>query len=532
MADSSYKTRLIEFLEKHRGLVIVFFCLPASFIFNTILTLRRTLHRLFFSSPTRHDDRIKQIQKQIQKWNRIPKDERKLLCTSRPNWLSLSTTLYRMDLCHQIDVDLFDILEFDEQNLTVRVEPMVTVGEITSFLIPRGYTLAVTLEIADATLGGLALGTGMTTHSHQVGLYHETIKSYEVVLHDGSLVRAAANENKDLYQTLPWSHGSLGFLVALTLQLVKVKPYVKLSYIPIEGKKNYCDMLRMLSGDSSPDHPTADFVEATIFAPEKAVIMTGTFSDYDPNLSTNHVTRWYKPWFYKYTETFFKKGKHTELIPLREYLLRHNRAIFWVVESMIPFGNNPIFRLFLGWLLPPKPAFLKFTTTPGVRAYTFTRQVFQDIVLPIRKLEEQIDKSDELFDCYPLLVYPCKVYDRGTNSGQLKAPRKEYIVDGTNYAMYNDLGIYGVPGYVKRKERYNPVYAMREMEKFTRDVGGFSFLYADIFMTKDEFEQMFDLTLYESVRRKYGAEGSFPHLYEKVKPEIDVFQVGQQFEIK
>ncbi|XP_044263767.1 delta(24)-sterol reductase-like [Tribolium madens] len=530
MAGGHFKARLIEFLETHRGLVVLFFCLPASYIFNFILTFRKTLHR-FFSNPKNHDSRVRTIQKQIQQWNKIPKDERKLLCTARPNWLSLSTTFYRKDLCHKINVDLFNILELDQHNLTVRVEPMVTVGEITKYLIPRGYTLAVTLEIADATLGGLALGTGMTTHSHKVGLYHETIISYEVVLHDGSLVRATRNENTDLYKTLPWSHGSLGFLVALTLKLVKVKPFIKMNYIPIQGKKNYCDMIRLLSGDSG-NYPTEDYVEATIFSPEKAVIMTGSYSDYDPNLPINHVTRWYKPWFYKYTESFLKKGKHTELIPLREYLLRHNRAIFWVVESMIPFGNNPIFRLFFGWLLPPKPAFLKFTTTPGVRAYTFTRQVFQDIVLPIRKLEDQIDKSDELFDAYPLLVYPCRIYDRGPASGQLKAPRKDYIVEGTDYAMYNDLGIYGVPGYVKRKEKYNPVYAMREMEKFTRDIGGFSFLYADIFMTREEFEEMFDLTLYEKVRVKYGAEGSFPHLYDKVKPEIDVFEVGQRFEIK
>ncbi|RZC33420.1 FAD binding 4 domain containing protein [Asbolus verrucosus] len=530
MADD-FKSRLIEFLENHRGLVVVFFCLPASFLFNLLLAAQRTL-RLLFSSPHKHDERVKAIQKQIHKWNKVPKEERKLLCTSRPNWLSLSTTFYRKDLCHQINLDLFDVLELDERNLTVRVEPMVTVGEITKFLIPKGYTLAVTLEIADATLGGLALGTGMTTHSHQVGLYQESVVSYEVVLHDGSLVRATKAENSDLYRTLPWSHGSLGFLVALTLKLVRVKPFIKLTYLPIEGQKNYCDMVRMLSGDTSSDHPTADYVEATIFSHDKAVIMTGTYSDYDRNLSVNHITKWYKPWFYKYAETFLKKGKHTELVPLREYLLRHNRAIFWVVESMIPFGNNPLFRLFFGWLLPPKPAFLKYTTTPGVRAYTFTRQVFQDIVLPIRKLEEQIDTSDKLFDAYPLLVYPCRIYDHGPASGQLKRPRQEYLVEGTNYAVYNDLGIYGVPGYVKRKEKYDPVQAMREMEKFTRDVGGFSFLYADIFMTRKEFEEMFDLTLYEKVREKYGAEGSFPHLYDKVKPEIDVFEIGRQLKIK
>ena len=68
------------------------------------------------------------------------------------------------------------------------------------------------------------------------------------------------------------------------------------------------------------------------------------------------------------------------------------QAIFWVLESMIPFGNHPLFLLLLGWMLPPKPAFMKLTTTPAVRAMTFTKQVFQDIVLPINKLEDQINK--------------------------------------------------------------------------------------------------------------------------------------------
>ena len=34
---------------------------------------------------------------------------------------------------------------------------------------------------------------------------------------------------------------------------------------------------------------------------------------------------------------------------------------------------------------------------------------------------------------------------------------------------------------------------MRAMEKFTQEVGGYPFLYADTFMTRQEFEQMFDL---------------------------------------
>ncbi|VEN43661.1 unnamed protein product [Callosobruchus maculatus] len=200
-----------------------------------------------------------------------------------------------------------------------------------------------------------------------------------------------------------------------------------MTYIPVKSMEDYCDMIRTLSGDEG-EYPTSDYVEATIYSKNEAVVMVGDYSDHNPSLQVNHVARWYKPWFYEYIKGFLSEGKHTELIPLREYLLRDNRATFWVAESMIPFGNNPHFRLLFGWLLPPKPAFLKFTTMLGVCNFTFTKQVFQDIVLPIRKLEEQIEKSEELFDAYPLLVYRCRVYDRGDHSSQLKPPNKERIL--------------------------------------------------------------------------------------------------------
>ncbi|CAJ0585537.1 unnamed protein product, partial [Mesorhabditis spiculigera] len=434
---------------------------------------------------------------------------------------------------HQVPVDLHDILSIDEQNLTVTAEPNVTVREACKYLIPKGYTLAVTLEIGDATLGGLAFGVGMTTHSHKVGLYQETIVEYEVVTGDGKVVKVTAdNEHSDLFYCLPWSHGTLGLLTSLKLKLVRVKPYVHMTYLPMRQQETLCRQLMKLSGAIDKDFQTPDFLEATVYDKDKAVVMVGNFAEVDTLKKwwkINDVCRWWKPWFYKYVETKFQAGG-SEYIPLESYLLRHNRAIFWVVEDMIPFGNHPLFRALFGWLLPPKPAFLKFTTTKAVREMTFAKQVFQDIVMPLDTLDEQIERAVELFEKYPLLVYPCRVYDhqRGAQ-GQLRAPPKHRLVPGTNYAMFNDLGVYGTPGQVKDHKFYNPTHAMREMEKFTRDVGGYSFLYADIFMTEAEFREMFDLELYEKVRERYHCNDAFPSLYEKVRPEIDVIEIGNEF---
>ncbi len=94
--------------------------------------------------------------------------------------------------------------------------------------------------------------------------------------------------------------------------------------------------------------------------------------------------------------------------------------------------------------------------------------------------------------------------------------------------MYFDLGVYGVPLPIKSRRPFRTVHAMRQMEAFTREVGGFPFLYADTFMTREEFDKTFDLSLYRKVRRSYGADGAFPDLYDKIRPEVDVMAVLEE----
>ena len=69
------------------------------------------------------------------------------------------------------------------------------------------------------------------------------------------------------------------------------------------------------------------------------------------------------------------------------------------------------------------------------------------------RLEEQIDVSEKLFDTYPILVYPCRIYDHGQHTGQLRPPRQDQMCPGTNWGMFNDLGVYGVPKKVRNKQR-------------------------------------------------------------------------------
>eukprot|EP00756_Hemistasia_phaeocysticola_P006173 Hpha_TRINITY_DN13710_c0_g1::TRINITY_DN13710_c0_g1_i3::g.142308::m.142308/K09828/DHCR24, DWF1; Delta24-sterol reductase len=419
--------------------------------------------------------------------------------------------------------DLNDVLKLDTEKMEVTVEPLVEKGAITRFLVPQGYMLATTLEIEEATVGGLAMAVGMTTASHKYGLLQETVLQYDVILGDGTLVHARKdNEHSDLWHALPWSHGSLGMLVGLTLKIIKVKPWVRVEYRGHRSMQAYCQHIRELSTSE------ADFVEATVFSEQEAVVMRCDFRDnrgHDGKL--NHVQAWYKQFFYTRIRDVLtlNKGRadpvEVDYIPTLQYIFRHTPAIFWTLRDQLPeeIGNHPVVRFLFGWMFPPKVTFLKLPATPAIKREMMFGRVYQDIVLPIRTLEEAIPKAGRLFNVWPILVYPSRVYDHGEGKrGVFPRPLESdlVVVDGKrqDYAMYYDLGVYGTPEGAGTPG-YLHVHAMREMEHYTRSVKGAPFLYADTFLRRSEFEDMFNLELYEQVREKYGSKGNFPHLWDK-----------------
>jgi len=71
----------------------------------------------------------------------------------------------------KIRLDLHDILEIETKPANggeayVRVEPLVTMGQLTAALTPLGWTVPVLPELDDLTIGGLIAG-GLLAVDHQ-----------------------------------------------------------------------------------------------------------------------------------------------------------------------------------------------------------------------------------------------------------------------------------------------------------------------------------------------------------------------------
>lgn len=141
---------------------------------------------------------------------------------------------------------------------------------------------------------------------------------------------------------------------------------------------------------------------------------------------------------YKWVEGAFERTNartgepgFSEILPIKHYYHRYTRSIFWELNDLIPFGNNPLYRYCFGWLGAPKVAFLKLFMTRAIRESVVTKHVVQDIIVPIDAMRDGLELFHEQFDLYPLLVFPIRVYDHGdAQQGFLRAPRKIDGVDG------------------------------------------------------------------------------------------------------
>ncbi|MFT3923416.1 MAG: FAD-binding oxidoreductase [Myxococcales bacterium] len=501
-----FRDKITEFVIRHRWASVVPVVLPLSKVYDTYWQLRHVTIRNLTRQVEKHDSRVAEVSAQIKRW--IAAGKPGLLHTSRKSWQSVSVRAieYKKNSPSGIDVDLHDILELDTERRTVRVEPRVNMAQLTAFLAPRGWTVPVVPELDDLTVGGLVLGYGIESSSHKYGLFADTVRAMEVVLGDGRVVRATPQEHADLFYALPWSYGGLGMLTAVELPIIPCKPYVKLTYVPVKSQAEACSVFGELVCRENPP----EFVDALLYTKDTGVIVVGDFADLPPGEKPNRIGNYYKPWFYKHMESFLEKGEATEYVPLRDYYHRYTRSLYWHGELLVPIGNHPLFRYTLGWLMPPKVSLMRLTQTKRMRKFRDERNVVQDALLPLRFLSESIDMFHQEFECYPVWLCPHKVFKT-----QPQGALKPSLPGGDE--MFVDVGVWQVPGFVKRKEKWNGRVAVKRMEAWLRAHHGYQCLYAVTEQTRKQFWEMFDGTLYHKARKTYGGEGAFMDVFDKVK---------------
>ena len=476
-----------------------------------------------------HEKSVAIVVEQIKRWNEAGRPGR--LRTARPTWASMSTKIggSKGADTHKIEVrHLNRILDIDEENLTVTCEPSVTMGELAHALVPRNLSLQTHVEMETITIGGVACGFGIETNSHRYGFFQESALAYELVDSKGEVHNITAESDPELFYAMPWSCGTTGFLLSLKVRLVRTKPYMRIRYEPTHSREELAARmteLTMMTGDAAPD-----FVEATLYTVDDAVIQCAWYEDApttrEAKRAVNRINDFWKPFYFRWVETFLLKGAAEEVVPLKHFLHRFSRSIFWELEDMIPFSNHPLYRCLWGWLGAPEVGLLKLFQGPVIRKAAAYAHVVQESIIPIDRMAEGVLKFDEWYGVYPLLVFPVRVVDRGAVSGMIHPDPKDCTggknASGDKWGMWVDIGAYGVPEKIKRGEPYDCKKSIRDMEHWTRDNNGWNATYCDLFCTQKEFRDMFDHSLIDAARVRLGSTDAFPEPYAKVKPEAGI----------
>ena len=143
------------------------------------------------------------------------------------------------------------ILELDEENLTLTVEPGVLLMEIAQFVEPKGLFYPPDPGEKTASIGGNISTNAGGMRAVKYGVTRDYVRGLQVVLPDGEIIEVGGKVVKsssgyDLKNLLVGSEGTLGIITKATLKLLP-KPALLLSLlIPFQDLQKAIDLVPLI----------------------------------------------------------------------------------------------------------------------------------------------------------------------------------------------------------------------------------------------------------------------------------------------
>lgn len=405
-----------------------------------------------------------------------------------------------------VDTSLLDsVICVDSSAKTALVEPNVSMECLVEHTLKYKLLPPVVMEFTGITVGGGFAGASGESSSFRYGLFCETVRSIEIVLGNGDIVRATPTnpETMDLFHEVAGSCGTFGVVTLLELRLIDSKDYVRLSYKPTRSPSEALEIIHDAVNDDS-----IDFIDGIIYSRDFGTVMTGRLTDrLDPSLKVQRFTRARDPWLYLHAKKISKCQLTSQvdiLIPIRDYLFRYDRGGFWSGAVAFKYFYVPFNRI-TRWVLDKymrTRVMMHALHSSGVAK----EAIIQDLTIPYHAADEFINYIVESTRIFPLWLCPI----RGISPGS-----KRCFAHGKATTTGDVFVNVGVWGFGPKNETDN-IALNREIEQKVNELDGVKILYARTYYTEDEFWEIYDEKKYLSLREKYHAT-LLPSVYEKVR---------------
>jgi FAD/FMN-containing dehydrogenase len=393
----------------------------------------------------------------------------------------------------RLDVRGFNQVLSVKEN-SVEAEGMIAYEDLTRECLAHGVMPAVVPQLKTITLGGAVAGVGIESSSHRHGLVHDTMLELDVLLGDGRVVNCTANNaHADLFFGFPNSYGTLGYALRVKAKTIPVKPYVRLEHLAFSNGSEYFAALEKLL-----EKGEADFVDGTIFAPDRLYLTLGRFADAAPYTSD-----------YTYESIYYRSiaEKRADYLTVHDYIWRWDTDWFWCSKNVL--AQNPLVRRVYGKNRLGSKTYTKimrWNSRVGVTKKLervlglHSESVIQDVDIPISRAAEFLEFYSRQIQLWPQWVCPIGV------------SQNSFVLYPVKRGWYVNFGFWDVK---RTREAHAPGHFNRLIEEKVSALGGIKSLYSDSYFAQGDFHRRYGGAAYDALKKKYDPAGAFPRLYDK-----------------
>ncbi len=403
----------------------------------------------------------------------------------------------------ELDVFAFSrVLHVNPSARTAVVGGMTTYEDLADATLPHGLMPMVVPQLKTITLGGAVTGLGIESTSLRSGMPHESVLEMEILTGDGRVVIATPdNEHSDLFFGFPNSYGTLGYSLALTIELEPVKPYVHLRHFRFADPKACMDAIGQIAVTGEYGGHRADFVDGTAFSPDELYLTVGAFSDKAPWLSD-----------YTRQKVFYQsqRASREDFLTIRDYLWRWDTDWFWCSR---PFGvQNRYIRPLWPRRYRRSDVYRKLVAFDRKHLLTATvdenagrqpkESVIQDVEIPVGAGAEFLEFFARDVKMSPVWMCPLRLRGQGVWPLYPMKPGEVYV----NFGFW---------GMVRLPAGQGDGYYNRLIEDEVSALGGHKSLYSTSFYSEEEFRRRYNGAAYDKLKSEYDGDGRLLGLYDK-----------------
>jgi FAD/FMN-containing dehydrogenase len=402
-----------------------------------------------------------------------------------------------------LDVSAFGrVIHVDPGARTAVVGGMTTYEALVDATLPHQLMPMVVPQLKTITLGGAVTGLGIESTSLWHGLPHESVTEMQILTGDGRVVTATKdNEHSDLFYGFPNSYGTLGYTLALTIELMPVKPYVHLRHFAFNDPGSCMAAIAEIAAEGSYHGHRADFLDGVAFSVNELYLTVGAFSDK-------------APWVSDYTgqQIYYQslRSSREDFMTVKGYIWRWDTDWFWCSAA---FGVQ---HAALRRLWPRRyrrsdvyRKLVAYDQKYGLTAALYQRRrqppremVVQDVEIPVGRGDEFLRFFEANVKMAPVWMCPLRL--RGDQSWTLYPMKPDEV--------YVNWGFWGTvplpPGQADG-------YYNRMVEEEVSALDGHKSLYSSAFYSEEEFRRRYNGAEYDKLKAGYDGDGRLLTLYDK-----------------